>query len=67
MVSILSWLQCVDKDHGFLANVQQAITWNNEGNPDSKPHVANMGLTWVLSAPGGLHVGLMNFTLGEVL
>ena len=27
--------------------------------PDSKFHVANMGLTWVLSAPDGPHVGPM--------
>ena len=29
--------------------------------PDSKVHVANMGLTWVLSAPAGPHVDPMNF------
>ena len=28
--------------------------------PDSKVHGANMGLTWVLLAPDGPHVGLMN-------
>ena len=28
--------------------------------PDSKVHGANMGPTWVLSAPDGLHVGPMN-------
>ena len=27
--------------------------------PDSKVHVAHMGPTWVLSAPGGPHVGPM--------
>ena len=27
------------------------------GSPDSKVHVANMGPTWVLSVPGGPHVG----------
>ena len=31
-----------------------------EGNPDSKIHGANMGPTWVLSAPGRPHVGPMN-------
>ena len=31
--------------------------------PDSKVHGANMGPTWVLSAPGGPHEGLMNFAL----
>ena len=27
--------------------------------PDSKVHGTNMGPTWVLSAPGGPHVGLV--------
>ena len=31
--------------------------------PDSKVHGANMGPTWVLSAPDGPHVGLMNFAI----
>ena len=31
--------------------------------PDSKVHGANMGPTWVLSAPDGPHVGPMNFTI----
>ena len=40
--------------------------------PDSKVHGANMGPTWVLSAPDGPHVGPMNFairviTLGHAL
>ena len=29
-------------------------------HPYNKVHGANMGATWVLSAPGGPHVGLMN-------
>ena len=33
--------------------------------PDSKDHGANMGLTWVLSGPGGLHVGPMNLALRD--
>ena len=31
--------------------------------PDSKVHGANMGPTWVLSAPCGPHVGPMNLTI----
>ena len=31
--------------------------------PDSKIHGANMGPTWVLSAPDGPHVGPMNFAI----
>ena len=32
-------------------------------NPDSKVHGANMGPTWVLSAPDGTHVGPMNLAI----
>ena len=32
-------------------------------NPDNKVHGANMGSTWVLSAPDGPHVGLMNLAI----
>ena len=32
-------------------------------HPDSKVHVANMGPTWVLSSPGGLHVSPMNLDI----
>ena len=31
--------------------------------PDSKVHGANMGPTWVLSAPGGPHAGLMSLSI----
>ena len=31
--------------------------------PDNKVHGANMGITWVLSAPDGPHVGPMNLAL----
>ena len=34
-------------------------------NPDSKVHGANMGPTWVLSAPDGPHVGPMNHAIRE--
>ena len=34
-----------------------------EGYPDSKVYGANMGPTWVLSAPDGPHVGPMNFAI----
>ena len=35
--------------------------------PDSKVHWANMGPTWVLSAPDGPHVGPMNLAIRVVL
>ena len=34
-------------------------------NPDNKIHGANMGPTWVLSAPDGPHVGPMNLAIRE--
>ena len=34
--------------------------------PDSKVHGANMGPTWVLSAPAGPHVGPMNIAIRDV-
>ena len=33
--------------------------------PDSKVHVANMGPTWVLSAPEWLYVGPMNLAIRD--
>ena len=35
--------------------------------PDSKVHGANMGPTWVLSAPDGPHVGPMNLAIRDSL
>ena len=35
--------------------------------PDRKVCVANMGPTWVLSAPDGPHVGPMNLAIGDVI
>ena len=34
-------------------------------SPDNKVHGANMGPTWVLSAPDGPHVGPMNLAIRE--
>ena len=36
-----------------------------KNSPDSKIHGANMGPTWVLSAPDGSHVGPMNLAVRE--
>ena len=33
--------------------------------PDNKVHGANMGPTWVLSAPDGPHIGPMNFAIWD--
>ena len=42
----------------FIVKQHHGVTF-----PDSKVHGANMGPTWVLSAPGGPHVGPMNFAI----
>ena len=34
--------------------------------PDSKDHGTNMGPIWVLSAPGGPHVGPMNLAIRDI-
>ena len=45
-----------------LAN--RAVHWNWPlCNPDNKVNGANMGPTWVLSAPDGHHVGPMNLAI----
>ena len=38
---------------------------SKQTNPDSKVHGANMGPTWVLSAPDGPHVVPMNLAIRE--
>ena len=35
--------------------------------PDSKVHVAHVGPTWVLLAPGGPHLGPVNFVIWDIL
>ena len=35
-------------------------------NPDNTVHGSNMGPTWVLSSPGGPHVGPMNLVIWDV-
>ena len=35
--------------------------------PDNKVHGANMGPTWVLSAPDGPHIGPMNLAISDIV
>ena len=35
--------------------------------PDSKVHLAHMGPTWVLSAPGGPHVAPLKFAIRGIM
>ena len=41
-------------------------SWITSVTPDSKIHGANMGPTWVLSAPDGPHVGPMNLGIRDM-
>ena len=44
--------------------IQEQDKWNEIHHfPDSKVHGANMGPTWVLSAPDGTHDGPMNLAI----
>ena len=39
------------------------VSLSRSADPDNKVHGANMGPTWVLSAPDGPHVGPMNLAM----
>ena len=39
------------------------VAWCRATVPDNRDHGANMGPTWVLSAPGRPHVGPMNLAI----
>ena len=64
----------IDKSGSGLTSVIDDRSWSDKedviwmrlrpfGSPDNKVCVAHMGPTWVLSAPGGPHVGPMNLTI----
>ena len=46
-------------------NDKEGTEMSQQSVPDCKVHVANMGPTWVLSAPDGPHVGPMNLTIRD--
>ena len=48
-----------------LMTLFRATQCADKGNQDSKVQGANMGPTWVLSAPDGPHVGPMNLAVRE--
>ena len=47
----------------FNGRLHITMVMGNINVPDSKVHGANMGPTWVLSAPDGPHVGPMNLAI----
>ena len=73
---IQCWIPRVDLSEITSSVINRWCYWINQwiipshkshSNPDSKVHGANMGPTWVLSAPDGPHVGPMNLAIREVL
>ena len=50
-----------------LMEISVCLFCSVQSNPDSKVHGANMGPSWVLSAPVGPHIGPMNLAIKEVL
>ena len=55
----MGWLKYCSDAHKIAKKIE------SKHNPDSKVHGANMGPTWVLSAPDGPHVGPMNLAIRE--
>ena len=55
----------VDKTKQSKRRLWWSITWFIVYYPDSMVHGANVGPTWVLSAPDGPHVGPMNLAIRE--
>ena len=64
---------CVSSEHFHtgLISLSREVSGKGMGSsftiPDSKVHVANMGPTWVLSAPDGPHVGPMDLAIRDVM
>ena len=50
-----------------LRAILQTLIHLTHNIQDGKIHGANMGPTWVLSAPDGPHVGPMNLAMRDVL
>ena len=48
---------------GTIKTIPLTDTVQSRNYPDNKVHGANMGPTWVLSAPDGPHVGPMNLAM----
>ena len=67
IMKVCSWFDMVCFVDGVLGPIRNMMIneQNRSTSPDSKIHVANMGPTWVLAAPDGPHVGLMNLAIRE--
>ena len=47
----------------YVTTMAEKSAINAYNYPDSKDHGANMGPTWVLSAPAGPHIGPMDLAI----
>ena len=71
MIGCLSYLIVSNRECLFIFSTviwKEALQFSFvqlKGIPDSKVHGANMGLTWVLLAPDGPHVGPMNLAISS--
>ena len=63
MTSAHPWSIMKIDDWSVLIMEKADAVLSEIGDPDSKVHGANIGPTWVLSAPDGPHVGPMNLAI----
>ena len=61
---VIRWL-LVQERRNSITNALELHLSCTKTIPDSKVHGANMGPTWVLSAPDGPHVGPMNLAIRD--
>ena len=60
------WQLSDTSNHAKIWNLWLSISlMDTLYNPDSRVNGANMGPTWVLSAPDGPHIGPMNLAIRE--
>ena len=80
IVGMANWLYLYTATQSYYYYMLALIIWavscywgevmdgyKNKHNTDSKVHGANMGPTWVLSAPDGPHHGPMNLVIREYM
>ena len=61
------WEVNIGLGYGLAPPLEPMLTKICVAIPDSKVHGANMGPTWVLSAPDGPHVGPMNISIWDMV
>ena len=68
-VVVFGHLCSYQKSHIYVCFMYQCLYHKEYTHvyPDSKAQWANMGLTWVLSAPDGPHVGPMNLAIRVIM